>query len=818
VKKPLSDTTSQSRETHQALRWYDETKMRVARIGQMAMRVCTREGDSDGERAFQEILAALAEDRFNLAVVGPFSRGKSTLMNAILGVDTLPTGVLPHTSVVTTVTYGSRPRAIIRCEGWSFGQEISLAELPDYVSERGNPGNRRKVVTAEVQLPSALLRNGLSFVDTPGIGSAIAENTETTKRYLPEIDAAIFVSSFDSPLTADELDFLHRIRSAIGAAFFVLNKADLVSQADRAQVLKFVRERLSAVLGDSEHPLFPLSAKQALQAKLEDNADLLGDSGLPELEKSLAGFLASGKSRHLVGRALDRLIALLSERHTADAVATGKGLSAQDKGEILQRFERDLQRIKAEREKQTREALELVGPAIEQILPRLEKFFLDLKHDALKRFAKRLADPDTLSGTATFEQFAREVSSFCQEQLVRDCELSVIALATKFQAAAKGPLQQIGRLPAEIRRIASNAFGAELRQTSSSRDEANAFASDLETVVPGRIEWNPSLPWWIYAVPLGWFENRVRDAFATALDDLLARYRDSVEQIMRAKIERSVQEIGADAARKIDIVAARIRRHASNSGDCDPFGELLAEAIALRTSVTEPRGEAPGSVVHPSQEMEKGLLRECPVCGSTVRAMFDYLGKVQYELSENQRFQEEHTKRGGFCDFHTWTYASLASPQGISSAYPALLGSHSARLEHAAASAACSVDSIREQVSLIVSDSQCSACRFVGAIENRALEDALDSAVADDAVHYSLCLRHLHAALDRCPDAEAARRLVAATGRALTRDAENMRRYALKRDALRQDLVAPEERNAYLSGLSRLVGHKLLVRPSGEDA
>ena len=131
-------------------------------------------------------------------------------MNAILGVDRLPTGLLPHTSVITTVTYGDREKVLIRLQGWSLPQEIPLSQLVEYVTENGNPGNRRSVSSAEIQLPVELLRRGLLFVDTPGVGSAIIANTTTTRHFLPEADSAIFVTSFDSPLGDGEIEFLRR--------------------------------------------------------------------------------------------------------------------------------------------------------------------------------------------------------------------------------------------------------------------------------------------------------------------------------------------------------------------------------------------------------------------------------------------------------------------------------------------------------------------------------------------------------------------------------------------------------------------------------
>ena len=59
----------------------------------------------------RDLFSRLAEDRFNLVVVGRFSRGKTSLMNAVLGADRLPTGIRPITSVIRTVTYGSTEKS-----------------------------------------------------------------------------------------------------------------------------------------------------------------------------------------------------------------------------------------------------------------------------------------------------------------------------------------------------------------------------------------------------------------------------------------------------------------------------------------------------------------------------------------------------------------------------------------------------------------------------------------------------------------------------------------------------------------------------------
>jgi len=229
-----------------ALRAYLQAKQEVAARVRSALGLLRARGAKGRIDRCQELLVKLAEDRFNLVVLGQFKRGKSSLMNAIIGRELLPTGLLPLTSVVTMLRFGPTERLLLtRDESWV--EEAPISRLADYVTERGNPGNVKKIRAAYVDLSLSLLRRGLHFVDTPGIGSSREENTATTYAFLPECDAALLVTSVETPLTELELDFLRAIRQHTRKVFFVVNKTDLLSADEREEVLGFIRDGLREV-------------------------------------------------------------------------------------------------------------------------------------------------------------------------------------------------------------------------------------------------------------------------------------------------------------------------------------------------------------------------------------------------------------------------------------------------------------------------------------------------------------------------------------------------------------------------------------------
>jgi small GTP-binding protein len=291
---------------------YERAKFALADIlrGLGGLRPGSKELDAVHLRS---LFARLSEDRFNLVVVGRFNRGKTTLMNAMLGMDCLPMGVVPLTSVITSVTYGSEPKVVLHYRHTSLFMDIPLEQLAEHVTERGNPGNARGISVADVQLPSDILRHGFRFVDTPGLGSTIAENTRTTEGFLPESDALLLITSYDSPLSEEEERVLHQGRAAGKRVFIVLNKQDTARPADRDEVAAHMARQLTRIYGGDPPPVFSLSASQALAARLRRDANALAESGLPRLEDTVIRFLVEERQRELLAAMCRRIDALLQQ-------------------------------------------------------------------------------------------------------------------------------------------------------------------------------------------------------------------------------------------------------------------------------------------------------------------------------------------------------------------------------------------------------------------------------------------------------------------------------------------------------------------------
>ncbi len=244
-----------------------------------------------GTERDRELLAAMRDRlesaRLRVLVAGEAKRGKSTLINALLGRGVLPSGVTPLTAVATTVRYGDDQRAEARFRD-GHDEKYPLTALADLVTERGNPGNRRRIAGVTVYLPAPVLAGGVELVDTPGTGSVFEWDTRAAYEALESMDAAVFVLTADPPVSASERDLLRRVAGLSVTTFAVLNKADHLDEPGLAEAVEFTRRVLrEAGLQDT---VYPMSARGALDG---------GDPGFAAFETDFTTYLASRREADL---------------------------------------------------------------------------------------------------------------------------------------------------------------------------------------------------------------------------------------------------------------------------------------------------------------------------------------------------------------------------------------------------------------------------------------------------------------------------------------------------------------------------------------
>lgn len=275
----------------------------------------------------------LRSNKFTVMVVGEFKRGKTTLLNAMLGAKVMPTKLTPCTAIVTYIRYGEKPEAVIE---FTDGRPQERLNLDEYVqkyqlnTDDTQVDDRRAlsqeisdrfgaVDRATIYYPSPLLLNGIEIVDTPGIN----EHDLRTQRVLEKLvtaDAIIMVLDAVTVCNQNEANFIENQLRPLGLhknVFFLLNRWNFVTnslidpndpeelESALSEQMKFIKTRLYPfvkVAGNTnvDSRIFKVNALGALQCRLKNikpNEQVFKTTEIPAFEESLSEFLVADRDR-----------------------------------------------------------------------------------------------------------------------------------------------------------------------------------------------------------------------------------------------------------------------------------------------------------------------------------------------------------------------------------------------------------------------------------------------------------------------------------------------------------------------------------------
>ncbi len=203
-----------------------------------------------------------------IAIVGQFSSGKSTFLNALLSKDILPTGITPVTSKVTYINYGERYEMKVT---YLSGKEVFLPinEMESYLDQRKSTIKDIKYLT--LYAPLELLRT-ISLVDTPGLNSQSHSDTQTTHKVLKDVGGIIWLSLIDNAGKHSEAVTLeHYMKAFKEKTICLLNQKDKYTPEQIAQTKAYVEEKFNHYFVQ----VTPISAKLALEGRANRKEKLL---------------------------------------------------------------------------------------------------------------------------------------------------------------------------------------------------------------------------------------------------------------------------------------------------------------------------------------------------------------------------------------------------------------------------------------------------------------------------------------------------------------------------------------------------------------
>lgn len=223
---------------------------------------------------FQAAQEGLNRQDYNIVVCGEVKKGKSTLINAILGQDVLPTGVSETTSQVFFISQAeTESYALVFEDG--YREPITRDKLFRYgtqtaANQEGDPiFSGRLLKWIEVNVPASFLPPGIHLIDTPGLGATYAAHAEITLRHISEADAAVYVLDSKTPVVTQDVETLKRILDVTDRILFVQSKIDMVGSEECKIMQENHKSNLKKSLGDrldGAIEVYPISSKLLKEA------------------------------------------------------------------------------------------------------------------------------------------------------------------------------------------------------------------------------------------------------------------------------------------------------------------------------------------------------------------------------------------------------------------------------------------------------------------------------------------------------------------------------------------------------------------------
>lgn len=567
VGSPPADSPDDPDGTGSLAHWHAQRRQLADVLGRLA-EIARERGDQAAAERCSAGSERLTKGRLTLAVLGEFKRGKSTLINSLLGAEVMPVGVIPMTSVPLLVQYGDEPELTVELES---GQRlpVDLTTLEDYATETGNPGNRKAVRRLLMTQPAPLLGSGVILVDTPGIGSIHAHNTESAYQLLTQADAAVFVLSVDSPASQAEMDFLAAARAEVSRLLVALNKVDLLSPEELQQSTQFVRTVLEQAAPGQEIELFPISAR-------------LRDPGYRVMAAALEKFLTEERGSFLLQRARDvAYSAIRNERLAVRLERAALALSATESERRRIALQQRLQEISHQRLEVEEVLRGDIGRLVAgTVAPGIERF----RQRAMASVRAAVGEEIAMGRTGLRPRLEQRLAAVVADQVAAFVRELDGELAEGLGEIARRHTGRANALLAEVTRATAELFQVEVDEPFL----PSALQPSSRRLVLTRVE-DLALTRLSSALK-GWLPGAVGSAVARrdALDrgdELVDRHCGRIHHDVLERLRRREQEWRDELVRALSSLEATIRRATAAAGtgpEEDPRPDERLAKLAAR--------------------------------------------------------------------------------------------------------------------------------------------------------------------------------------------------------------------------------------------
>ena len=549
----------------------------------------TAETDSLIAGEFAHVRRDLESTEFTVGIFGLIKRGKSTLLNGLIGREVSSMHVTPETAVPVYVSYGDDPEAVVHFADGTQ-KHVAVEDVHAYTSQKSNPMNHLGVTFVEQQVPVGFLRNGTRLIDTPGLDDAEADEvyTQRTLQELDVVDAGVVLFLSPPTVGATELGFLEQVVARdLRKTFLVCNMypQHFHDPETRSQVLEYVGMRIveaSRRAGRTgEVRVYPVCALEAWEARKHDDIDQWKRSGADRLLRDVENYLSDHAGQEMLDDSAER-IARIAELARAEVQVRQQLLEDPEK---LQGFRRQLDRNIVDLERRFDAAVSMALTEVPPLRMRIRGLVLnpftrakkDLAQletlEEVEQFASRFRRQLEVAGELASRQFTEgfgQIVNRLQHQLQERFQAVMTDLAPNLPQIRLSP-NALLVTPDQIQQLQA----AKRRSEQASRTSAmvgGLSGGGLTLLATGTVTLlgplgllGGALVGWKLASLVAGHRNleQAREAIASRLDEIAAAMlRDVDDQVesavatVRSAVQRRRRAFAADLYQQFEVVQA----------------------------------------------------------------------------------------------------------------------------------------------------------------------------------------------------------------------------------------------------------------------
>ena len=403
--------------------------------------VCSSLGMDSYAQSMDDIRERMRSKVFSVGIMGEFRRGKSTVINALLGKEIVPSDIVPTSATLNYIRWGSKPGVNVYFKDGTE-QPVGIDELSNFVTKLTPEAEQmaQTVDHAMVHYPCRFCQNGVQIIDTPGLNDD-ERMTAITENIIPNMDAIILVMVPESPFSMSEAEFVRTklMTSDLGRVIFVMNKIDTVRKADRQRLLDHTKgkiqdtvlSRISSIYGEESDEyrdavsklgtvhIFGVSARDALEGRLEGDEALVEKSGFPEFEAALSYMLTEERGMLDLLTPVNAVLSIGREATKNIAMRRSAAQLAKDEVERIAAEGREAIEKEREAKKETLNRLKDRAMAVYgKLLPELDTAYSQAEAELINRVNSLEIDPKSVSNEGKMKQ----TTQVLEQNLRKDLE------------------------------------------------------------------------------------------------------------------------------------------------------------------------------------------------------------------------------------------------------------------------------------------------------------------------------------------------------------------------------------------------------------